>query len=147
MSKLTKNFIDNKEEVLDILTTFAVDESGDPTFYDKKGRFVAGVDGCSPILIMGCIYTNNPKAIRSAVIEARNKILNDPLILPFIREKRKSRFYFHAKDDRPEVRKFFFEVLQKLDFKARFIVARKDETIFNKRHLGKEGIFYDDMMT
>jgi hypothetical protein len=129
------------------VTTFAVDESGDPTFYDKKGRFVAGKNGCSPILIMGCIYTGSPESVRNAVLNARKTIINDPLVAPFIRKNRLNKFFFHAKEDRPEVRKYFFEVIKDLNFKARFVVARKNEQVFTKRHLRKESIFYDDMIT
>ena len=34
---------------------FFVDESGDPTFYDKKGNFIVGQEGCSPIHTTGTI--------------------------------------------------------------------------------------------
>ena len=39
-------------------TWFFVDESGDPTFYDRKGNLIVGQPGCSPILILGLIFIN-----------------------------------------------------------------------------------------
>ena len=39
---------------------FFVDESGDPTFYNKEGKFIVGEEGCSKILILGFIRTGNP---------------------------------------------------------------------------------------
>lgn len=147
MPKTNHNFFQGDDNPRPSSTIFAVDESGDPIFYDKKKRFIAGKNGCSPILIMGCVYTQNPRLIRKAVIKAKKKILNDPLIVPFLRKNRLNDFFFHAKDDRSDVRKYFFEVLKELDFKARFVVARKNETIFRKRHLAREGVFYDDMVT
>jgi len=46
---------------------FFVDESGDPTFYDKYGNCIVGRDGCSRILILGFITTIDPASIRKAL--------------------------------------------------------------------------------
>ena len=40
---------------------FFVDESGDPTFFNKRGKLIIDNDSCSPILILGFINTNNPR--------------------------------------------------------------------------------------
>ena len=47
---------------------FFVDESGDPTFYDRKGNLIVGQGGCSPILVLGFVETQQPEPIRQAVL-------------------------------------------------------------------------------
>ena len=42
----------------------------------------------------------------------------------------KTKKYFHAKDDTPEVREKVFKMIANFDLKAEFIVARKKEKIF-----------------
>jgi Protein of unknown function (DUF3800) len=144
MPKNSKNHF-KPEDQEDILTTFAVDESGDPTFYDSKGNLIVGNLGCSPILIMGCIYTTNPKDLRKIVELSKNEVLDDPLIL--IKDYRRKNFAFHAKEDAPEVKKIFFKNLKGADFKAKFVVARKIESTFKVKHKSNETIFYDDMIS
>jgi len=39
---------------------FFVDESGDPTFYNKKKKLMLEKEGCSPVLILGFVKTENP---------------------------------------------------------------------------------------
>jgi hypothetical protein len=137
----------SQEEIQDIKTCFAVDESGDPTFYNKKGDLIVGQPGCSQILIMGFISTTQPSEIRKLVAQAREEVLSDPLITPFIRGKRTDKFFFHAKEDRAEVKRIFFQYIKKMNFKARFVVARKIESVYINRHNKNEGVFYDDLIT
>ena len=49
-------------------TWFFVDESGDPTFYDRKGNYIVGQPGCSPILIPGFVETQDPEPMRRAIL-------------------------------------------------------------------------------
>ena len=41
-----------------------MDESGDPVFYDAQGNLIIGEPGCSQLLIIGFIETQEPKLIR-----------------------------------------------------------------------------------
>jgi hypothetical protein len=61
-------------------------------------------------------------------------------------EKRRNNFYFHAKDDIPEIRDRFFSLIKQLDFKAYVIVARKTEAIFKNKHNSKPEVFYNAMV-
>jgi hypothetical protein len=125
---------------------FFVDESGDPTFYDKRGNFTVGQEGCSPILILGFIETTDPTSIRRAMAELHDEISADPYLreVPSIA---KTNIAFHAKDDCPEVRHKVFNRIVELDFKAQFVVSRKVESIFRKRFGGKPDQFYDDLVS
>jgi len=132
---------------------YFADESGDPTFYDSRGNFIVGEEGCSPILILGFIKTPNPKPIRLALLELQKELLADPY-LQGIPSLQKTAHAFHAKDDAPEVRYRVFPLLAELEFTAQVIVARK--TVEVSRRVAKlyqrsgrsiENVFYDDVVS
>jgi hypothetical protein len=125
---------------------FFVDESGDPTFFNKNGRVISGTNDCSPILIIGFIRTDNPSEIRKAIANLHQEIKEDEY-LKSIPSISKTNLHFHAKDDCPEVREKVFKLIKKLDFKAEFIVARKRLDVFTKRHKKNEDIFYNEIVT
>lgn len=127
-------------------TWFFVDESGDPTFYDRKGNLIVGQPGCSPILILGLIETQNPDPIRQAIQELQQEIIHDPYFQDFASIK-KTAIAFHAKDDVPEIRYRVFKLLATLDFRAQFVVARKIERVFRNSFQAKEDAFYDHLVT
>ena len=135
------------DEQLDQKTTFGVDESGDPFFFDKKGRLVVGKGKASEILMMGFVSTTSPKEIRRVVKQAMDEVLNDPLLAPSISKRRKDKFFFHAKDDNFTIKRKFIKYIKQMDIKARFIVARKDLLIFSKYHGSNDMVFYDDLVT
>src|SRR3989344_298098 len=124
---------------------FFVDEAGDATFYNQNGRFIVGEEGCSKILLLGFIKTEHPGILRNAVLNLQKEIIADAYYknIPSIK---KTAIAFHAKNDTPEIREKFYKLIVTLDFKAEFIVARKKESIFRKRHKGKESLFYDDLI-
>jgi len=125
---------------------FFVDESGDPIFYDRNGNYIVGKEGCSKLLALGLIRTENPKGLREKIQKLQSEIISDPY-LQGIPSLEKTKIAFHAKNDVPEVREKVFKLIKELDFKAEFIVGRKVEDIFKKRHKGKEGIFYNDLVS
>jgi hypothetical protein len=126
-------------------TWFFVDESGDPTFYDRKGNLVVGLPGCSPILILGLVETQDPQPLRQAVLALQQEIVQDSYFQDFPSIKRTA-VAFHAKDDVPEVRYRFFKLLPTLDFRAQFIVARKIERVFRNNFKAQESAFYDHLV-
>jgi hypothetical protein len=127
-------------------TWFFVDESGDPTFYNRRGKLIVGREGCSPILILGFVETQNPQAMRQAVLELQAEVVRDSYFqnIPSIA---KTAVAFHANDDVPEIRYLFFRLISQLDFKAQFVVARKQEAIFKMRFGSNELGFYDDLVS
>ncbi|MBI1800215.1 MAG: DUF3800 domain-containing protein [Chloroflexi bacterium] len=124
---------------------FFVDESGDPTFYDRNGNLIVGQEGCSPILILGFIETANPAAIRSALRDLHTSIGADDYLkdIPSIQ---KTHVAFHAKDDVPEVRQAVFKRIRELEFEAQFVVARKIERVFRNSFIASESKFYDHLI-
>ena len=124
---------------------FFVDESGDPAFYDRKGNLIAGQAGCSPILLLGFVETNDPKRLRKALLALQQEIVGDPYF-EGVPSLAKTAIAFHAKDDLPEVRYKVYQLLATLDFKAQFIVARKIEPVFRNNFQAKESAFYDHLV-
>lgn len=125
---------------------FFVDESGDPTFYDTTGNYIVGAKGCSSILLLGFIETNNPIEIRQKVEGLRGDLISDPYFQEFPSIK-KTALAFHATDDLPEIRYQVFKMISNLDFKAQFIVARKIEKVFLSKFQSKESLFYDYLVS
>jgi len=125
---------------------FFVDESGDPTFYDRHGNLIVGQDGCSPILLLGFIETNEPKTLRKALSALQQEIVADPYF-EGVPSLAKTSVAFHAKDDLPEIRYKVYQLLATLDFKAQFIIARKIEPVFRNNFHARENAFYDHLVS
>lgn len=125
---------------------FFVDEAGDPTFYNRYGRCIVGEEGCTKVLVLGLIRTENPIELRRKVLELKDEIAGDPYLkdVPSIQKTKKS---FHAKDDCPEVREKLYKLIKGLDFKAEFVVGRKVEKLFVQKHKKRESLFYNDMVS
>jgi len=125
---------------------FYVDESGDPTFYDRKGNLITGQPGCSPLLILGLIEIKDPVQARQAILKLQKELVDDLYFKDFPSIQR-TKIAFHAKDDLPEIRYPFFKLIANLDFQAQFIVARKIERVFRNNFHSKENEFYDHLIT
>ena len=121
-----------------------IDESGDNTFYSKYGKLIVWTNWCSSYLQLCMIITDNPKAIRQAINDAKKEVLQDTYLkwIPSI-EKRRNRFVFHASEDVPEVREKLFKRLIWLQFESHTIVVHKDEAIFKSKHNNKPEVFYN----
>lgn len=125
---------------------FFVDESGDTTFYNRKGEWIVGKEnGSSKILLMGFIRTTEPEFLRYKLNILRNEILKDAY-LKEIPSMAKTKIAFHAKDDCPEVRYKVFSLLKELPFSSNIVVARKSEKVFKKFN-GKTEDLYDSLIT
>jgi hypothetical protein len=129
------------KEIMREKAYYFVDEAGDPAFYNREGEFIVGKEGCSKILMLGFVETDEPKAIRKELQKVREKIKNDPY-LKDVPSLKKSLSYFHATDDCPEVRQEVYKCLSNLNFKSQFVVARKIEGVF-KKYDCNENKFYD----
>jgi len=125
---------------------FFVDESGDPTFFDKLGNLIVGQKGCSPILILGFIETSDPARLRHEIARLHKEIAADKY-LESVPSIRKTNIAFHAKDDVPEVRQAVYKCIAGMDFKAQFVVARKIERVFRNTCHSSECKFYDRLVT
>lgn len=129
-----------------------LDEAGDTTFFGKgKVPFVGKVEGVSLSFILGMVKFKEPlMSIREKIIELQKEIENDEYlnVVPSIKKKiNKDGFYFHAKDDVPEVREKFFKFIKSIDFSFEAVVGRKIYEIFSNKHNSNESEFYADLLS
>lgn len=124
---------------------YFVDEAGDPVFYNRNGEIIVGQEGCSRILMLGFMETEDPHIIRQELQKIRDRIKDDPY-LKDVPSLKKSLAYFHATDDCPEVRQEVYKCINSLNIKCQFVVARKIEGVF-KKHGCSESKFYDALIS
>jgi len=128
-----------------------LDESGDTTFYGKKKRIILGEDGVSNCFIIGMVkFRTNLAPIREQVLKMQADILNDEYFkdIPSIKKKiNKGGYFFHAKDDLPEVREKFFRYIKTLNCSFEAVVARKLPDLYESKHKGNEAWFYADLLS
>ena len=118
-----------------------VDESGDPVFFNKKGKDLVKSGESSPVFIAGYFETKDNTAITRQLRYLREEISNDEYLrnIPSIAKSLK---HFHAKDDCPEVREKVFKAIKEMDIEAYIIVSRKDTAQFIKKFGGKDKNLY-----
>ena len=128
-----------------------LDEAGDTTFYGKGKIPILGTEGVSNSFIIGMVKFNEPlKNIREKIIELQKSVETDKYYkaIPSIEKKKaKNGFYFHDKDDIPEVRKQFFEFINTIDCSFQAVVGRKSVQLFERKHNGKSNEFYADLLS
>ncbi len=128
-----------------------LDEAGDTTFYGKGKIPIIGTNGVSDAFILGMVKIQQPlEEVRSAIAQKQNQIANSPYyrgIPSVVKRTEKGSFFFHAKDDLPEIRKEFFDFLLQFQFSFEAVVARKIIGIYEKKHNGKGNEFYADLLS
>jgi len=107
---------------------YYVDEAGDATLFNHKGRVIVGEPGCSRYFVLGLVDIENPEEMSLRLEELRGRLLADPYFqrVPSMQpSQRKTAFAFHAKDDVPEVRREVFSLLRRHDL--RFLAVVRDK--------------------
>ena len=104
-----------------------LDESGDTTFFGKRKRIIVGNPGISKTFILGMVkFKTDFEEIRRDIIELQNNVVSDVFYkdVPSIKKRvNKYGFYFHAKDDIPEVREKFFRYIQTVNCSFEAVVG------------------------
>ena len=111
-----------------VVRHYFVDEAGDGTLFDRKGRVIIGADGCSRYFILGLVDAPEPDRLHQEIEDLRARLLADPYfnhVPSFQPAERKTAVAFHAKDDLPEVRREVFALL--LRHKLRFLAVVRDK--------------------
>ena len=113
---------------------FFVDEAGDLTLFDKRGRIIVGQPGVSKTFMVGAAQIPDPDLADAVLKELRGELLADPYFrgVPSMQPGGRKTFqYFHASKDLPEVRR---DVIARLSLcKAKVFVAMR-----RKRQLADE---------
>src|SRR3989337_2290764 len=111
---------------------YFVDEAGDGTLFDARGRMLIGEQGISRYFILGVLDVPDPDLLHRELEELRKNLLADPYFkkVPSMQpEARKTTLMFHAKDDVPEVRREVFALLQKHEFRFLAVVRDKQKVL------------------
>src|SRR3972149_3861677 len=111
---------------------YFVDEAGDGTLFDARGRVLICEQGVSRFFILGVLDVPNPEQLQEELEELRHSLLADPYFkkVPSMQpEARKTALVFHAKDDVPEVRREVFALLQKHEFRFLAVVRDKKKVL------------------
>ena len=127
-----------------------LDEAGDCTFYGKKRKSIIGTEGVSSCFIIGMVKFKEPlEPIRLKILEMQNAVALDPYfqVPSVIKKKTRGGYFFHAKDDLPEIKRLFFDYIKTINFSFEAVVARKTVERFTTKHKDKEEYFYADILS
>lgn len=136
--------------------SYYIDEAGDLTLFDKKGRVIVGSDGVSRTFMLGGLRLYEEEVLAQKLEELRQNLLADPYFknVPSMQlSEGKTARAFHAKDDLPEVRYEVFKLLSK--FEAEVVVSVRHKTglvdkarlLFERGQKLRENDVYDEMIT
>lgn len=111
---------------------YFVDEAGDPTLFDARGRALPGEEGCSRHFVLGVLSVARPTELAADLEALRLRLLGDPYFrhVPSMQPgQRKTALAFHAKDDLPEVRREVFQLLLRHDLQFFAVVRDKHRVL------------------
>ena len=109
---------------------FFVDEAGDLTLFDRRGRIIVGQPGVSKVFMVGVAMMPDPDEAERALRVLRAASLADPYFkgVPSMQASaRKTALCFHAKDDTAEIRREVFRALPELNARVQVAIRRKSE--------------------
>jgi len=111
---------------------YFVDEAGDSTLFNWRGKPIIGTEGCTSFFILGLADIPDLERLGSNLAALRTTLLADPYFkgVPSMQASaRKTALFFHAKDDLPEVRREVFKLLLGHDIKFSAVVKNKYEVL------------------
>ncbi len=106
---------------------YYVDEAGDMTLFNRRGKVIIGDEGCSNYFMMGLLEIPHPEKLTAQLEALRRNVAADPYFsnVPSMQPKhKKTAVAFHAKDDLPEIRKEVFAILRNYDGLRFFAVVK-----------------------
>lgn len=134
---------------------YFVDEAGDLTLFNRKGRLVINHPGVSSVFMVGVAYLPKPELAREYLESLRQGLLADPYFkgVPSMQPgAKKTDLCFHACKDVPEVRHAVFTLLPRLGAQVQVAIRRKPEIAADARlahRLGRKldaDVVYDDLV-
>lgn len=128
-----------------------LDEAGDTTFFGKGRVPLLGQDGVSLCFGLGMVRFAAPVVkVRAQVENLCRAVETDDYLnrIPSVVKRVQSGgFFFHAKDDPPEVRERLFKWIRETDCSLEMVVGRKIPGLFARKHNGKDSEFYADLLS
>jgi hypothetical protein len=136
---------------------YFVDEAGDLTRFDARGRVLVGSEGVSRYFVVGAARVPDPLVLDIRLKELRTELAADPYFaaVPSMQPARgKTARLFHAKDDVPEVRREVYRLLQRepievyAAFRRKAVLAAELRAHFEAtgQKVGAARV-YDDLVT
>lgn len=127
-----------------------LDESGDTTFYGRGRKILVGQEGVSLAFSLGMVRIDGDiERVRKDLRDLATQVSSDTYYagVPSVRKRtNKGAFYFHAKDDIPEIREKLFRYIKGCELSFQNVVARKEPSRFVNKHHGDEAEFYADVL-
>jgi hypothetical protein len=128
-----------------------LDEAGDTTFFGKGRVPVLGQNGVSRCFGLGMAKFAAPVPdVRREIVELCGSVEADDYLntIPSVVKRIQSGgFYFHAKDDPPEVRERLFKWIRNTECSFEMVIGRKIPALFASKHNGKDSEFYADLLS
>jgi len=128
-----------------------LDEAGDTTFFGKGRVPSLGQDGVSLSFGLGMVKFAAPVVAVRAQVEALCRAVETDAyvnrIPSVVKRVQSGGFFFHAKDDPPEVRERLFKWIRETDCSLEMVVGRKIPALFARKHNGKDAEFYADLLS
>ena len=135
---------------------YFVDEAGDLTLFDRRGRELVGQPGVSRYFMLGVAFLPDPALAYQKLEALRAALLSDPYFrgVPSMQPgAKRTALAFHATDDVPEVRREVFKLLPSLSPKVQVVVRTKSALVTEARALFaengaklREADIYDDLV-
>ncbi len=140
-----------------IVIHYFVDEAGNPTLFDARGKILVGAEGCSSYFMLGKVDVDDLETLGRDLGQLRARLLADPYFngVPSMQpDGGKTAIAFHAKDDVPEVRREVFSLLMRHPLKFYAVVRDKFQVLAyvrqeNERNPGyryNENELYDSLV-
>ena len=117
-----------------------VDEAGDSTIFNNKGKVLIGTNGCSRFFMMGKLDVENPPDLSAKLKDLRAELLNDPYfsgVRALDPHRSDSAHMFHATDDPVEVRYQVYRLLAAENKNLRFHAVVCDKQAVLETELAK----------
>jgi len=128
-----------------------LDEAGDTTFFGKGRVPILGQEGVSLCFGLGLVRFAAPVVeVREQVAKLCRLVETDDYLnrIPSVAKRvQGGGFYFHAKDDPPEVRERLFKWIRDTECSLEMVVGRKIPALFARKHNGKDSEFYADLLS
>ena len=107
---------------------YFIDEAGDGTLFDRKGRVLIGEEGCSKFFMIGLADIDNAPAIKADFDTLRARLTVDPFLKKlrqFNPERKETAVYFHATVDPVEARWEVYKILLRHEFRFTAVIKSK----------------------
>jgi hypothetical protein len=127
------------------IRNYFVDEAGDSTLFDRKGRILIGTQGCSRYFILGALDAPAPDLLSRELEQLRERLLADPYFahVPSMQpDARKTALAFHAKDDIAEIRREVFSILRQHNMRFFAVVRDKRRVLDYVRQRNERDLSY-----